>query len=29
MMAGLAGHIWSFDELFDAALQENGAKQAP
>jgi hypothetical protein len=21
MMAGIAGHVWSFDELFEAALQ--------
>jgi hypothetical protein len=20
MMAGIAGHVWSFDELFDAVL---------
>ena len=22
MMAGLAGHVWSFDELFDAVLNK-------
>lgn len=29
MMSGLAGHVWSFDELFEAVLQPQIFKEKP